>query len=88
MVMRKTAVAIPEELLAQVDAAAEERGESRSRYITRLLRLSVQARRDAEVTRRLNELFAGEAAEDSREELRRSTRGLVSVGTDWKEKGW
>jgi metal-responsive CopG/Arc/MetJ family transcriptional regulator len=30
MVMRKTAVAIPEELLAQVDAAAEARGESRS----------------------------------------------------------
>ena len=58
MVMRKTAVAIPEELLAQVDAAARARGESRSRYIKRLLRLSVQARRDAEVTRRLNELFA------------------------------
>jgi hypothetical protein len=85
MAMRKTAVAIPEELLAEVDAAAEARGESRSRYITRLLRLSVQARRDAEVTRRLNELFA---REDSRGELRRSARGLDSLGTDWQEKGW
>jgi Arc/MetJ-type ribon-helix-helix transcriptional regulator len=85
MVMRKTAVAIPEELLAEVDAAAEARGESRSRYITRLLRLSVQARRDAEITRRLNELFAGE---DSREELRGSARALGSVGVDWKETGW
>jgi metal-responsive CopG/Arc/MetJ family transcriptional regulator len=85
MAMRKTAVTIPEELLAEVDAAAEARGESRSRYITRLLRLTVQARRDAEVTRRLNELFA---REDNREELRRSARGLDRVGTDWKERGW
>jgi len=85
MAMRKTAIAIPEELLAEVDAAAEARGESRSRYITCLLRLSVQARRDAEVTRRLNELFA---EEDSREELRRSARGLASLGPDWEEKGW
>ncbi len=85
MATRKTAISIPEELLAEVDAAAESRGESRSRYITRLLQLSVQSRRDAEVTRRLNQLFA---REDSRKELRLSAQGLHSVGTDWKEEGW
>jgi metal-responsive CopG/Arc/MetJ family transcriptional regulator len=85
MVMRKTAVAIPEELLAEVDRAAEARGESRSRYITRLLRLSVQARRDSEITRRLNELFA---RAETRDEQLNTASELDGVGSDWDERGW
>jgi len=50
---RKTAIAVPAEILDEVDRAARARGESRSRFITRVLRLAVRARRDAEVTRRL-----------------------------------
>jgi hypothetical protein len=61
MPRRKTAIAIPEELLDEVDAAARERNESRSAFITRVLRVAIQARRDREVTRRLDELFADEA---------------------------
>jgi hypothetical protein len=85
MAVRKTAIAIPEELLAEVDQAAEERGDSRSGYITRLLRMAVRARRDAEVTRRLNEFFAhvGRA-----EDLGREAEEWAQAGTDWKNERW
>lgn len=61
MAMRKTAITVPEEILAEVDRAARRRGESRSRFISRVLSAAVRARRDAEVTRRLDELFADPA---------------------------
>ncbi len=57
MARHKTAIAIPEDLLAQVDAAARERNESRSAFITRVLRAAIRARRDRDITRRLDELF-------------------------------
>src|SRR5579884_1710649 len=55
---RKTAIAMPEELLADVDRAANARGESRSAYIARVLAVAVRARRDAEITKKLDALFA------------------------------
>lgn len=61
MPRRKTAIAIPEDLLEQVDAAARDRDESRSAFITRVLRVAMRARRDREITRRLDELFADAA---------------------------
>ena len=85
MATRKTAIAISEELLSEVDRAARARGESRSRYITNVLRLAVRARRDADVTRRLNEVFAEEA---TRIEHRHSAERLDEVGTDWTDERW
>lgn len=85
MPSRKTAIAVPEEILAEVDRAARERGESRSRFISRVLRLAVRARRDAEVTRRLNEIFADESLQ---EERRRETRELAELGVDWASERW
>ena len=85
MAVRKTAIAIPEELLAEVDRAAEERGDSRSGYITRLLRMAVQARRDAEVTRRLNEFFA---QSEGAAELAREAEEWEAVSTDWTDERW
>jgi metal-responsive CopG/Arc/MetJ family transcriptional regulator len=58
MALHKTAIAIPEDLLAEVDAAARDRSESRSAFITRVLRAAIKARRDRDITRRLDELFA------------------------------
>jgi metal-responsive CopG/Arc/MetJ family transcriptional regulator len=55
---RKTAIAVPHDLLAAVDRVARERHESRNRFVTCVLWRAVRARRDAEITRRLNELFA------------------------------
>jgi hypothetical protein len=85
MAVRKTAVAIPEEVLDQVDRAAKERGESRSRYISRILRAAMRARRDAEVTRRLDDLFADERV--AKEQLH-GARALDAIGTDWDDERW
>lgn len=85
MSSRKTAIAVPEEILAEVDRAARERGESRSRFISRVLRLTIRARRDAEVTRRLNELFADESL---RREQRRDAGELAELGIDWTSERW
>lgn len=81
----KTAIAVPEDLLADVDRAARARGESRSKYITRILRAAVRARRDVEITRRLDELFAEEAAAA---EQRSSAISLDELGSDWTDESW
>jgi hypothetical protein len=83
--IRKTAIALPAELLEHVDRAAHELGESRSRYITRILRCAVRARHRAAVTRRLDELFADPtfAAEQ-----RRSAEELDAAGSSWNDERW
>jgi len=83
--IRKTAIALPAELLADVDRAAHDLGESRSRYIARILRLAVRARRQAAVTRRLDELFADPAFAA---EQRRSAAELDTAGTGWDDERW
>lgn len=85
MPVRKTAIAVPEDLLAAVDRAANERGESRSKYITQVLRLAVKARRDADVTRRLNELFADERS--ARAQLREA-ESFDAIGSSWTDERW
>ena len=85
MPLRKTAIAVPEALLADVDRAATQRGESRSAYITRVLAVAVRARRDAEITRKLDELF-GDAR--VKKVQRRTAAELDQVGTDWADERW
>ena len=85
MPYRKTAIAVPAELLDAVDQAARERGESRSRYITRVLRAAVRARTNAEITKRLNELFADpQVAAGQRD----GARAFDEVGASFDEEGW
>jgi hypothetical protein len=83
--IRKTAIALPAELLADVDRAAQDFGESRSRYITRILRCAVRARRHAAVTRRLDELFADP---EFAAEQRRSAAQLDAAGSSWNDERW
>lgn len=85
MPTRKTVITIPEDLLAEVDQLAAQRNESRSAFITRILRVALQSRRDALVTRRLNELFADE---ELGEEQLRVAAELDAVGTDWSDEVW
>ncbi|HWM92026.1 MAG TPA: hypothetical protein VN493_14780 [Thermoanaerobaculia bacterium] len=85
MPLRKTAIAIPDDLLAAIDRAAESRGESRNRFVTRVLQEAVHARRDAEVTKRLNELFADR---DLLQEQAQTASELDAVGTDWSDERW
>lgn len=85
MPLRKTAIAIPEDLLAAVDLAARKRHESRNRFVTRVLQYAVRARRDAEITRRLNVLFEDPqiVAQQNREAAE-----LDTVGTPWNDESW
>jgi metal-responsive CopG/Arc/MetJ family transcriptional regulator len=83
--IRKTAIALPAELLEDVDRAAHDLGESRSRYIARILRCAVRARRHAAVTRRLDQLFAD--TELAREQ-RQSAAELDAAGSSWNDERW
>jgi metal-responsive CopG/Arc/MetJ family transcriptional regulator len=85
MPLRKTAIALPDDLLSAVDRAAESRGESRNRFVTRVLQEAVRARRDADVTARLNELFTNA---DLAHEQNRSAAALDAAGTDWSDERW
>ena len=85
MPLHKTAIAISEDLLAAVDRAAQSRGESRNGFITLVLKEAVRAGRDADITRRLNELFAD--AEMAQEQSR-GARDLDKAGTDWSSERW
>ena len=58
MPVHKIAISIPREVMVEVDRAARERGVARSRFISDVLRLVARARTDAEVTRRLDAVFA------------------------------
>ena len=85
MPLRKTAIAISDELLAAVDRAANERHETRNRFVTRVLEHAVRARRDADITRRLDALFTD--AELAQAQKRESS-ALDAVGTDWSDERW
>lgn len=85
MATAKIALTIPEDVLQAVDAAARERGESRSGFVSRLLRAAMRARSDAEVTRRLDEIFADPKV--AAEQLRVADE-LDSAGTDWSDETW
>ena len=45
----------------------------------------MKARRDAGITRRLNELFADENVVNEQERI---TREVDSAGTDWSDEEW
>jgi metal-responsive CopG/Arc/MetJ family transcriptional regulator len=85
MASPKIAITIPEDILEAVDAAARERGQSRSGFISRVLRAAMRSRRNWDITRRLDSLFL----EDSvAAEQRRVAAEMESVGTDWSDEAW
>lgn len=85
MPLRKTAIALSAELLAEIDRAARARHESRNRFVTRVLEVAVRARRDAGITRRLDALFAD--PDLSKEQIRTAAE-LDATGTDWSDERW
>ena len=85
MPLRKTAIAVPDDLLAAVDRVARSRRESRNRFVTRVLEQAVRARRDADITRRLNDLFA---APEVAERQSREASELDRLGSDWADERW
>jgi metal-responsive CopG/Arc/MetJ family transcriptional regulator len=85
MACRKTAITVPEKLLAEIDRAAQRRGKSRSSFIVSLLEAAVRARHDAEITRRFNEVFSN--PETGAGQLREAT-DLDDLGSDWADERW
>ena len=85
MPLRKTAIAVSEDLLAAVDRAARQRHESRNRFVTRVLQFAVRARRDADITERLNTLFA---TPEIAAEQRREASDFDAIGTSWTDERW
>jgi hypothetical protein len=67
-------------VLVQVDAAAAERGENRSRFITQMLVLLAQARTDREISRRVEAVFADpEVAREQAETARAGAKVMAKV---------
>lgn len=80
MAVRKIAISVPEEVLAQVDKAAAARGENRSRFITQMLMLLAQARTDREISRRVDAVFASpEVAREQGRTAQASAKILAKV---------
>lgn len=55
--MKKLAIWVPEAVLAQMDRAAARSGQTRSKFIARVLRQVARACGDAEITARIDPLF-------------------------------
>lgn len=85
MVKAKIAISVPQDVLESVDQAARRAGETRSAYISKVLTAAVKARNDADITRRLNQVFAD--LDVAREQLR-VAENLDAVGSDWSDESW
>lgn len=79
MAVHKFALSIPRDVMAEVDGAARRRGVTRSRFISDVLRKVARARSDAEITRRLDEVFSDPAVAG---EQRRTSRELLAARVD------
>ena len=80
----KTAISVPPALLRAVDAAARSRGESRSRFIQEVLSAAVRSRRDADIRRRIDALFAEEAPRQAQ----RSEALALEAVHGWGHEKW
>jgi hypothetical protein len=84
MAVKKIAISVPEDVVAAVDRAAEERGLTRSRFISDVLRQVAGVRTDAELSRKINEVFADpEIAREQRDTAERTLRARPDCGDEW-----
>ncbi len=84
MAVKKLAISVPEDVIRQVDCAVAERGVTRSRFISDVLRRIANARKDAEITRRVNQLFADpEIAAEQEETAAAFASATPRRGSKW-----
>jgi hypothetical protein len=83
--MRKTAISVPARLLAEVDRAARQRGESRSQFVQRLLVEAVRAKNDVDFTNRLNDFFTDNA---NRAVHRKEAKAWARLSPAWDDERW
>jgi hypothetical protein len=79
--VRRFAISLPEDVVTRVEQAAAARGVTRSRFITDVLRRVAGAQSDAEITRRLDDVFSEPSVEreqrTTNDVVRRSRRGAA-----------
>jgi hypothetical protein len=81
---RKLAISVPEEVIREVDHAAKRCGMTRSGFITDILSRVARARTDAEISRRVNDLFSDpEIAREQLETAKGFRRITPSRGVEW-----
>ena len=73
---RKIGITVPRQVLRTIDFAARRRGQSRSGFIVHVLQVATSRARDAEITRRLDEIFGDERARS--EQVRTAEEFLAS----------
>jgi metal-responsive CopG/Arc/MetJ family transcriptional regulator len=83
--MNRTAITLPDDLLADVDRAARDEGRSRSAYIREVLREALRRRRSAAVSRALNEVYADA---ELREETSRIAAEMEAGAAEWAPESW
>ncbi len=81
----KTAVSIPDEVFESADALANELGVSRSELYARAVAEYVAKHQGADVTARLNEVYAAEAEATLDDALRRAQARSVAEDTEEEE---
>ena len=84
MAARKFAISIPEDVMRQVDRAAKRRRMTRSGFISGVLATVARAQTDAEISRKVDELFSDpEVAREQVETARVLRRSAPTAGTRW-----
>jgi hypothetical protein len=81
---RKFAISVPENVMRQVDRAAKRRRMTRSGFISRVLASVARAQTDAEISRKVDELFSDpEVAREQVETARTFRRSAPTAGAGW-----
>lgn len=84
MPMRKIAISLPEPVLKTVDQLAAQRKESRSRVIATLLSRLTRAKRDRDIARQIDALFA---EEEVIAEQKRTADEFLRI-RQWTDENW
>ena len=84
MPMKKVAISLPEPVLKTVDQIAARRGESRSHVIATILSRVARAKRERDITARIDALFADETIMT---EQKRTADEFLRVSS-WPRERW
>lgn len=84
MSMKKVAISLPEPVLETVDQIAARRGESRSHVIATILSRVARAKRDRDITARIDALFSDETIVA---EQKRTADEFLRVSS-WPREKW
>jgi metal-responsive CopG/Arc/MetJ family transcriptional regulator len=81
---RKLAISVPEDVIEQVDQAASRRGMTRSGFITHVLERVARARTDAEISRRVDEIFSDPKVAREQAQTAKAFRRIAAArGAEW-----